>query len=58
LSDDDRTVLKVNPTNYEVVSKWIVPIINPEGIAFNAEGKLIIVSDDRKMIYYFDNPEN
>jgi uncharacterized protein YjiK len=58
LSDEDRTIFKLNPNNYELINKWVVPIINPEGIAFDEEGNLIIVSDDRKMIYYFDNPEN
>lgn len=58
LSDEDRTVFKLNPTNYQVINKWVLPIINPEGISFNDDGKLVIVSDDRKMIYFFNNPEN
>lgn len=58
LSDEDRTVFKLNPITYEVISKWIVPIINPEGITFDSNGKLFIVSDDRKKIYIIDNLQN
>lgn len=57
LSDEDRTVIKVNPKTYAIEKQWIVPIINPEGICFDKEGNLIIASDDHKKIYLFNNPE-
>lgn len=54
LSDDDREVIKLNPSNYEVIQRWQIPIINPEGFVFLKDGKLMVVSDDRAMIYIFD----
>jgi uncharacterized protein YjiK len=58
LSDEDSTVLKLNPTTYEVIEKWKLPVINPEGLAFDKDGNLVITCDDMQRIYYFNNPEN
>ncbi|MDI1255399.1 MAG: SdiA-regulated domain-containing protein [Flavobacterium sp.] len=57
LSDEDMTVFKVDPNSYEVLGKWSVPIINPEGIAFDKNGNMLIQSDDMKRLYFFKNPE-
>lgn len=57
LSDEDMTVLKLDPVSYEVVGKWKLPLINPEGFAFDNDGKLLVVCDDMQRLYYFDNPE-
>ncbi|RYZ30007.1 MAG: hypothetical protein EOP49_40160, partial [Sphingobacteriales bacterium] len=57
LSDEDRTIFKVDPTFFEVKASWIIPIINPEGIAFDHDGNLLIQSDDMKRLYFFKNPE-
>ncbi len=57
LSDEDRVVLKLNPTSYEVIEKWKLPVINPEGLAFDKDGNLVITCDDMQRIYYFNNPE-
>ena len=56
LSDEDRQVIKVNPSNYEVQDRWVVPIVNPEGIAFTKEGDLLLVSDDMEKLYSFNKP--
>lgn len=58
LSDEDRSVLKLNPITYEVIEKWILPVINPEGLTFDKEGNLIVSCDDLQRLYYFKNPEN
>jgi uncharacterized protein YjiK len=58
LSDEDRTVFKVNPNTYEVIAKWIVPIPNPEGLAFDADGNMLIQSDDLNALYFFKTPQN
>lgn len=58
LSDEDRSVLKLNPTTYEVIEKWVLPVINPEGLTFDKDGNLIVSCDDLQRIYYFNNPEN
>lgn len=57
LSDEDRTVFKLNPNTYEVISKWTLPLINPEGLAFDKDGNLLVLSDDMKKLYFFKNPE-
>jgi uncharacterized protein YjiK len=57
LSDEDRTVFKLNPSTYEVLGKWELPVINPEGLAFDKDGNLLITCDDMQRIYYFNNPE-
>ena len=57
LSDEDRTVLKLNPITYEVIEKWLLPVINPEGFAFDKDSNLVVTCDDMQRIYYFNNPE-
>lgn len=57
LSDEDMMLLKLNPNTYEVIQKWSLPVINPEGLAFDKDGKIIITCDDMQRIYYFNNPE-
>ena len=57
LSDEDMMLLKLNPTTYEVISKWSLPVINPEGLAFDKEGNILISCDDMQRVYYFKNPE-
>jgi hypothetical protein len=32
-------------------------VINPEGLAFDKDGNLLITCDDMQRIYYFNNPE-
>lgn len=55
LSDEDKLIFKMDPTTYEVLQKWYVPVVNPEGLAFTEEGKLLIISDDRERMYYFNS---
>jgi uncharacterized protein YjiK len=57
LSDEDRVVLKLNATTYQVSEKWKLPVINPEGLTFDKDGNLVITCDDMQRIYYFNNPE-
>ena len=57
LGDEDRTLYQLNPQTYEVIQKWVLPVINPEGLAFDAEGNLLISCDDIQRLYYFNNPE-
>ena len=53
LSDEDHIVMKVNATDYSVVDEWQIPVMNPEGIAFDKEGNLVIISDDEGTLYKF-----
>jgi len=58
LGDEDRTVYQLNPLTYEVVNSWRLPVINPEGLTFDQNGNMLILSDDMQLLYYFKNPEN
>lgn len=57
LSDEDMMLLKLNPLTYEVIKKWSLPVINPEGLAFDKNGNILISCDDMQRVYYFNNPE-
>lgn len=54
LSDDDHKVYKLNPENYSLMQTWNIAVINPEGITFNSNDQLEILSDDRAMIFTFN----
>lgn len=58
LSDEDQMLLKINPISYQVINRWKLPVHNPEGLAFDKDGTIMITSDDKQKIYYFNNPEN
>jgi hypothetical protein len=50
-------LIKVNPDTYDVIQKWSLPVINPEGLAFDKDGNLLITCDDMQRLYYFNHPE-
>ena len=54
LSDEDEKVLKLDPTTYAILSSWKIPVTNPEGICFDAQGHLVIQSDKDQKIYKFN----
>ncbi|MDB5284673.1 MAG: hypothetical protein JWO06_3748 [Bacteroidota bacterium] len=56
LSDEDHEVLKVNPDDYSILGRWKLPVINPEGICFDNDGNLLIVSDDMSELFKFKIP--
>jgi uncharacterized protein YjiK len=53
LSDEDRTLFRCNANNYAIEKAFKLPLINPEGIAFDNEGNLFVCSDDRERLYTF-----
>jgi hypothetical protein len=55
MSDEDRTVFKCTYPKFEVVRAWSIPVINPEGLTFDAKGNLLVCSDDRERLYVFDS---
>lgn len=57
LSDEDRMLIKLDPQTYKLCARWELPLINPEGLTFDANGNLVISCDDMQRIYYFNNPE-
>jgi uncharacterized protein YjiK len=55
LSDEDMTVFKCNPKNYQVIDKWKIDVHNPEGIVFH-NNLMLIISDDLERLYFFNKP--
>ncbi len=58
LSDEDRTVFKLNPNDYSLINKWEIPVVNAEGLSFGPGGNFIVASDALQRLYYFNNPQN
>ncbi len=54
LSDEDRTVYNVSYPSLQVQAAYRLPIINPEGLAFDAKGNMFICSDDMERLYRFN----
>lgn len=52
LSDDDRSLIKTD-LNFNKLTEWKLPIVNPEGLTFN-NNELVVVSDDLQKAYFFD----
>lgn len=55
LSDEDMTVFKCNPSNYQVVDQWKINVHNPEGIVFH-NNLMLIIADDLERLYFFNKP--
>jgi uncharacterized protein YjiK len=53
LSDEDMQIIQVDPLNYEVLQRWYVPVINPEGILFKSDQEVWILSDDMQQFFIF-----
>lgn len=53
LSDEDRALLRCSWPKLEVKASYRLPIINPEGMAFDGSGNLYVCSDDREKLYFF-----
>lgn len=57
LSDEGMTISKLNPDDYSIIKTWKINVLNPEGICFSPEGKIVIAADDLERFYFFENPE-
>lgn len=57
LSDEDRTLFKLDSKNYQVLQSWLLPVLNPEGFCFDSNGALRVISDDMQRMYYFNQIE-
>lgn len=55
LSNLDETIFKCDPVTYKVKEYYKINVLNPEGLAFDADGKVSITSDDLQRIYFFKN---
>ena len=54
LSSLDAAIIKCDPLNYLPISYYNINVLNPEGIAFDEDNNVFIVSDDLQRIYYFN----
>ena len=55
----DETIFKCDPITYEVKEWYKIDVLNPEGLAFDADGNVTITSDNLQRIYFFKNlPHN
>jgi uncharacterized protein YjiK len=54
LSDEMHSVFKVNPVTYQILHQWKIPVINPEGISFDEQGNMLIISDDMNKLFTFN----
>jgi uncharacterized protein YjiK len=52
LSDEDRTINQYS-TDFALKKRYKLNVINPEGITFDAENNLCILSDDMQILYKF-----
>ena len=55
LSNLDETIFKCDPVTYAIKEYYKINVLNPEGLAFDAEGNVSITSDDLQRIYFFKN---
>jgi uncharacterized protein YjiK len=53
LSDEDMMILKMDPLTYQVLNRWKIPVINPEGLVFINDHTLWVVSDDMERVFVF-----
>ncbi len=53
LSDEDHSVYRCDARTLEIEKIWKIPVINPEGICFNGQGELLVVSDDMGVLFNF-----
>lgn len=53
LSDEDEAIFQCDPTTYAVQSKFNLNMLNPEGLAFAKDGRVMVAADDLQRLYYF-----
>jgi len=58
LCDEKREIWVMNVTTKSIEKRFSINVWNPEGLAFLPDGQLIVVSDDRQLMYFYPNPEN
>lgn len=56
LSDEDASIFEVDMPTKQVMKTYTIPVINPEGLCFNQQGELMVVSDDMNKLFIFKLP--
>lgn len=57
VSDEDRTIYKLNAEDFTVLNEWRIPVMNPEGIFISKKENIWILSDDMHRLYKFNLPK-
>ncbi len=55
LSSLDETIFKCDPETYSVKEYYKINVLNPEGMAFDADGNVSVTSDNLQRLYFFKN---
>ena len=58
VSSGGSCVYRCNPNNYRPDKKYLVKILNAEGVAFDDEGKMFITSDNEQKLYNYNSLPN
>lgn len=53
LSSMDASIFRCDPVTYAVKEYYKIDVINPEGLAFDAGGKVLVTSDQLWRLYFF-----
>lgn len=54
LSNLDACIIKCDPQTYEAIEYYKINVLNPEGIGFRRDDKVLIVSDNAQKLYQFN----
>ena len=58
LSGKEETIYKCDPLTYKPTASYKINVLNPEGLTFDALGRVYVVSDDLQRIYFFNRLPN
>lgn len=56
LGDESRKLYRLSLPSYAIERVYSLPVVNPEGVVFDSQGRLLVLSDDRQTVYYFRLP--
>jgi hypothetical protein len=56
LGDENRKLYRLSLPSYAIERVYALPVVNPEGVAFDSQGRLLVLSDDRQTVYCFRLP--
>ncbi len=55
LSSMDAAIFECDPLTYNVKAVFSINVLNPEGLTFDENDRIKIVSDDTRRVYYFNH---
>ncbi len=59
LSDEERTVYETDyPEGKNILRRYQIPVLNPEGLCFLPDGTMVIASDDLEKLFFFQLPKS